>query len=112
MNEHELHSDHAAGESRPSLVVLTTLPILTIIVLCGIALVIFWSKQKPGERGDGGAPLLLVETLPITASDYQAMLESYGTVQPRTRSQPVAQVGGQSLAVNPAFRDRVFFAQG
>ncbi|MEO0346509.1 MAG: efflux RND transporter periplasmic adaptor subunit [Pseudomonadota bacterium] len=111
MNEHELHNDYPTGESRPSLVVLATLPIVTIMVLCGIALLIYVTKQKPGERGDGGAPLLLVETLSVAASDYQVVLESYGTVQPRTRSQLVAQVGGQILEVNPAFRDGGFFAQ-
>jgi RND family efflux transporter MFP subunit len=40
------------------------------------------------------------------------MLQSYGTVQPRTESTLVAQVGGQIMSINPNVRDGGFFEEG
>ena len=55
---------------------------------------------------------MTVETRIVAERDYPIMLESYGTVQPRTRSILVAQVGGQIVSVNPNVRDGGFFEEG
>jgi len=55
---------------------------------------------------------MTVETRQIEESDYPIMLESYGTVQPRTRSMLVAQVSGQIVSVNENVRNGGFFEKG
>jgi len=55
---------------------------------------------------------MTVETESVATRDYTVMLESYGTVQPRTRSVLIAQVGGQIVSVNPNVRDGGFFEKG
>ena len=55
---------------------------------------------------------MTVETIPVMPRDYQVMLQSYGTVQPRTRSMLVAQVSGQIVEINENVRDGGFFEQG
>ena len=66
------------------------------------------SPQRPAFEG----PQMIVETDIVMQRDYQIMLESYGTVQPRTQSMLVAQVGGQIISVNPNVRDGGFFEKG
>lgn len=55
---------------------------------------------------------MTVETMTVEPENYRIALESYGTVQPRTRSMLVAQVGGQIVYMNPNVRDGGFFEQG
>ena len=55
---------------------------------------------------------MTVETIPVMPRDYQVMLQSYGTVQPRTRSILVAQVSGQIVEINENVRDGGFFEKG
>ncbi|MEO0575914.1 MAG: efflux RND transporter periplasmic adaptor subunit [Pseudomonadota bacterium] len=64
------------------------------------------------KRRTGGETALIVETTTLEQRDYQIMLESYGTVQPRTRSQLVSQVSGLIIDINPSFREGGFFKRG
>lgn len=57
--------------------------------------------RAPPERG----ALLTVETQTLRPRSYQVVAPSYGTVQPRTQSNLVAQVAGEVTWVNPQFRD-------
>ncbi|MEL6448357.1 MAG: efflux RND transporter periplasmic adaptor subunit [Pseudomonadota bacterium] len=110
MNEHPTNVSVGQDVAPPPLWIRILLPLIVLALLFGVALSI--KPPETASRGNGGPPRLLVEALTISASDYEVVLESYGTVQPRTRSQLVAQVGGQILTISPAFRDGGFFRKG
>lgn len=77
-----------------------------------LATIIRMNPPEAPQRAAFAGPMMSVETLPVIARDYQIMLQSYGTVQPRTRSMLIAQVGGQIVSVNENVRDGGFFEQG
>jgi RND family efflux transporter MFP subunit len=94
---------------------LTKRTIIPIAIFGGLLLVAAVIKMNPPEtrqRSNVAGPQLAVEALTLAPRDYSIMLESYGTVQPRTRSMLVAQVSGQIVAVNPNVRDGGFFERG
>ncbi|MGB5580592.1 MAG: efflux RND transporter periplasmic adaptor subunit [Woeseia sp.] len=94
---------------------LTKRQIIPAIILGGLLLVAAVIKLNPPEtrqRTDIVGPQLAVEAVTLAPRDYPIMLESYGTVQPRTRSMLVAQVSGQIVSVNPNVRDGGFFERG
>ena len=64
------------------------------------------------QRNAFAGPQMAVEAQVIERSAYDIILQSYGTVQPRTQSMLVAQVGGQIIDVNPNVRDGGFFEKG
>jgi RND family efflux transporter MFP subunit len=56
--------------------------------------------------------MMAVDVIPVERQSYQVYLQSYGTVQPRTQSTLIAQVGGQIVSVNPNVRGGGFFEEG
>ncbi|MEM7765443.1 MAG: efflux RND transporter periplasmic adaptor subunit [Pseudomonadota bacterium] len=86
-------------------------PAVLLAVLGGFAafLVLQPPEQPSRERPP---PRLVVQAMTLAPKDYTVMLQSYGTVQPRTQSMLVSQVPGQIVAINPAFRDGGFFEAG
>lgn len=58
------------------------------------------------------APIVEVTARSVQKERLQITLESYGTVQPRTQSALVAQVGGMIVEINPNFRSGGFFDGG
>jgi len=88
------------------------IPLGIAVVLALVALVINFNPPEAPQRGSSSGPTLVVETESIILQDYQIVLQSYGTVQPRTSSTLVAQVGGQIISVNPNVRDGGFFDAG
>jgi multidrug efflux pump subunit AcrA (membrane-fusion protein) len=64
-----------------------------------IAVIIRLNPPESPQRSAFSGPMMTVETRTVEETDYPIMLESYGTVQPRTRSMLVAQVGGQIVSV-------------
>jgi RND family efflux transporter MFP subunit len=90
----------------------TLLPLAIIGGLILVAVVIKLNPPEAPSRTGFGGPQMIVETQTIERHPYTVMLESYGTVQPRTRTVLIAQVGGQIVAVNPNVRDGGFFEQG
>lgn len=77
-----------------------------------LAVLIRLNPPDTRQRTEFVGPQLAVEALTLEPRDYPIMLESYGTVQPRTRTMLVAQVGGQIVSVNPNVRDGGFFESG
>ena len=77
-----------------------------------IAVIIRMNPPEAPQRPVFSGPVMTVETQVVAETNYPIMLESYGTVQPRTRSILVAQVGGQIVSVNPNVRDGGFFEEG
>jgi RND family efflux transporter MFP subunit len=77
-----------------------------------VAVIIRLNPPEAPQRPAFSGPVMTVETRVVAEQDYPIVLESYGTVQPRTRSILVAQVGGQIVSVNPNVRDGGFFEEG
>ena len=96
----------------PGKLIKTLLPVIVFGVLGGIAWLITANPPEPARRAPGNGGVLVVEATQLRSQDYQIQLQSYGTVQPRTRSRLVSQVSGQIVSVNDAFRDGGFFELG
>jgi RND family efflux transporter MFP subunit len=64
------------------------------------------------ERRDPPRPVPAVEVLELLPTDYQVVLESRGTVQPRTQSTLIPEVAGRIIEVSPSFRNGGFFEAG
>lgn len=90
----------------------TLIPIAIFGGLVLIAMIIRMNPPEAPQRPAFSGPMMTVETRVVAAIDYPIMLESYGTVQPRTRSMLVAQVGGQIVSVNENVRNGGFFEEG
>lgn len=88
------------------------LPALIFGGLLAVAIVIRMNPPEAPQRSGFGGPQMAVETLSVEPGDYRVMLESYGTIQPRTRSMLVAQVSGQIVSINPNVRNGGFFEKG
>jgi len=71
-------------------------------------------KNPPtSKRGKiSTAAQMTVETNTITPQTYQVIIQSFGTVKPRTQSVLFAQVSGQINHVSKQFRAGGFFEQG
>ena len=88
------------------------IPIAIFGGLLLIAVIIRMNPPEAPQRPVFSGPVMTVETQVVAETNYPIVLESYGTVQPRTRSILVAQVGGQIVSVNPNVRDGGFFEEG
>ena len=88
------------------------LPLAILGVLILIAAIIKMNPPEAPQRSAFSGSLMTVETQVLERSAYDIVLESYGTVQPRTQSMLVAQVGGQIVEINPNVRDGGFFEKG
>lgn len=87
-------------------------PLAIISGLVLIAVLIRMNPPEAPQRPAFSGPMMSVETTPVISRDYPIMLQSYGTVQPRTSSVLVAQVSGQIVSVNANVRDGGFFEEG
>jgi RND family efflux transporter MFP subunit len=81
---------------------------VVIVVVAGLLL----SKPKADKRNAGTGSTITVEVLEIQASSITPKVLSYGLVEPRTRSNLVAQVSGRVESISEQFRDGGFFRQG
>lgn len=88
------------------------LPIVIIAALGGLALLIWFNPPQSKLTVDTPERRLAVEVLKLQAKPYQVMLQSYGTVRPRTQSELVPQVSGKIVYISPNFRNGGFFEAG
>jgi len=88
------------------------IPLGIFAALLLVAALIRLNPPETEQRIIPTGPQIVVEVEPVERRDYQVMLQSYGTVQPRTRSMLVAQVGGQIVAINENVRGGGFFEEG
>ena len=89
--------------------------LIPVVIFGGLILIAAVIRMNPPEtpqRGGFAGPQMVVETDNVQRQDYQIELQSYGTVQPRTRSILIAQVGGQIVSINENVRDGGFFEKG
>ncbi len=88
------------------------LPLLTLAAFLLVAWIMVLNRPTAERASGPRGPGLTVDTLTIAPTDYAIHIPSYGTVQPRTRSNLVSQVGGEVIWVNPLFRDGGVFKAG
>jgi RND family efflux transporter MFP subunit len=89
--------------------------IAPLAIIGGLLLFAFIIKMNPPQtpqRPAFSGPMMAVDVIPVERQSYQVQLQSYGTVQPRTQSTLIAQVGGQIVSVNPNVRGGGFFEKG
>jgi RND family efflux transporter MFP subunit len=88
------------------------LPVTIIGVLLTVAMVIRANPPESQRRFTPPKQVMVVNASRVQVQDYPILLESYGSVQPRTQTTLTAQVSGQVVYVNPNIRDGGFFNKG
>ncbi|HEY5775016.1 MAG TPA: efflux RND transporter periplasmic adaptor subunit [Xanthomonadales bacterium] len=85
------------------------IPVSIIGLLLALAIVIRANPPESPQRFAPAAQEMVVNAVQLQRRDYHIQLESYGSVQPRTKTTLTAQVSGQIVFVNPNVRDGGFF---
>jgi len=88
------------------------IPIIIIVVTIALMAVIFKNPPTSNRAKPSKAPQMTVATKTLTPQAYQVVVQSFGTVKPRTQSVLFAQVSGQINKVSKQFRAGGFFEQG
>ncbi len=88
------------------------IPVSIIGLMLAVAMVIRANPPESPQRFAPVAQAMVVNAAQVQLRDYRIQLESYGSVQPRTRTTLTAQVSGQIVFVNPNIRDGGFFNKG
>lgn len=83
--------------------------VLAVVTVIGMATM---SKGKRPERQDSGQSATLVETIKAEARSLNFIIQSQGTVRPRTQTNLVAQVSGIVVSVSDSFVAGGFFRAG
>lgn len=93
---------------------LRKLLIPAIVIAVTVVLIVFIKGNPPKTERFGSAPKanVTVAISHLKAQPYQVMINSFGTVKPRTQSILVSQASGQIINVNDQFRDGGFFDKG
>ncbi len=89
--------------------------LLPAAIVTATILVIFFITSNPPQAKRGRisqGSQIVVETKTMAPQDYQVVIESFGTVKPRTQSSLVTQVSGQILYISPNFREGGTFKKG
>ncbi len=85
----------------------------SIVVLTVLIVVALMGNPPQAKRSPKAASSkVLVEVQKIETEPYTVVIESYGTVKPRTKSTLTSQVSGQIIYVNENFREGGFFKKG
>jgi RND family efflux transporter MFP subunit len=89
--------------------------IIPAAVVVTALLIVFFIKSNPPEARrftSASKAAISVSVLELVPQSYQVMIDSYGTVKPRTQSLLVAQASGQIIEVSDEFREGGFFEKG
>ena len=88
------------------------IPVTIFGVLLTLAILIRANPPESSRRFTPPPQAMVVDAAQVHLQDYRILLESYGSVQPRTKTTLTAQVSGQVVYVNPNIRDGGFFNKG
>ncbi|MEZ5525285.1 MAG: efflux RND transporter periplasmic adaptor subunit [Pseudomonadales bacterium] len=88
------------------------LPLVILAVALGLAVLAFLNPPRSERIVETEPNRLAVEVLELEAKPYRVLLQSYGTVRPRTQSELVPQVSGKIVSISPNFRNGGFFEAG
>jgi len=87
--------------------------ILILIVAFFIVTAMFSSKPEAKKWGSAqAAPTVAVDVMDLSIDNYEVWIGSYGTAQPLTQTQLVADVSGRVIAVSPNIRAGATFKEG
>ncbi|MDX2368347.1 MAG: efflux RND transporter periplasmic adaptor subunit [Colwellia sp.] len=87
-------------------------PIVIIVVTIALMMLILKNPPTSKQSKPSKAAQMTVVTTTLTPQNYQVIVQSFGTVKPRTQSVLFAQVSGQINKVSKQFRAGGFFEQG
>jgi len=87
-------------------------PVIIIIATIALMMLIFNNPPTSQRAKPSKAPQMTVATTTLAPQSYQVIIQSFGTVKPRTQSVLFAQVSGQINHVSKQFRAGGFFEQG
>jgi RND family efflux transporter MFP subunit len=87
------------------------LPFLIIVASVGIAISLVKSRA-PAQQVDIVQRSIFVDVMPLHRQDAFITVASQGTIEPRTRTNLVAEVAGRVISVSPAFVVGGFFREG
>jgi RND family efflux transporter MFP subunit len=86
---------------------------VVIIVITGFGVSLIMKNPPESRRSrPAKSAQMTVEAKVLQPQRYEVLLDSFGTVKPRTQSALVAQVSGQINYVSSQFRDGGFFEKG
>lgn len=88
------------------------MPIVLIVVTIALMMMIFKNPPSSQRAMPSKVAQMTVVTTTLTPKSYQVIVESFGTVKPRTQSVLFAQVSGQINKVSKQFRAGGFFERG
>ncbi len=88
------------------------LPVIIMVVTIVLMMVIFNNPPTSQRAKPSKAPQMTVATTTVSPKIYPVIVQSFGTVKPRTQSVLFAQVSGQINKVSKQFRAGGFFEQG
>jgi RND family efflux transporter MFP subunit len=94
-----------------NVIIRVLLPILVLAGASHLAWVALANRVEP-ERRDAPVAVTEVEFVTLARSDYQVVVQSRGTVRPRTQSTLVPEVSGRIVQVSPNLRAGGFFELG
>ncbi|MBA6264652.1 MAG: efflux RND transporter periplasmic adaptor subunit [Colwellia sp.] len=86
--------------------------IIIFIIAFSIIAAMFASKPSVKKWGGGPPASVGVETVKLTASNYPVWIESYGSAEPLTQTQLVAEVNGRVIEVANNIRAGASFKAG
>lgn len=87
------------------------LPVLIIVAAVGLTAVMLKMRSEP-EQSEVQESVILVETRNLTPTSTRIIVNSQGSVEPRTRTNLVSEVSGRVINVSPAFVAGGFFREG
>lgn len=93
-----------SGITRSQALVRALMPIVVVGVSALLVTVLYINPPQV-DRMPPPDTRLMVETAPVVRRDFDIMLESYGTVAPRTQSFLTSEVSGQIQWIDADFRD-------
>ncbi|WP_133469456.1 efflux RND transporter periplasmic adaptor subunit [Paraglaciecola marina] len=88
------------------------IPLIILVVTLVVAKIILNNPPESKRGGPSSASQLTVEVAELTPQQFTVVVDTFGTVQPKTQNALVAQVSGQITYVSPQFRNGGFFNKG
>ncbi len=87
------------------------LPVLILAACGGIAALLYVTREEPTRRSPPPTPVS-VDAVRLVKQTYPVVIQTRGTVRPRTESTLIPEVSGTIVKVSPSFREGEFFEQG
>lgn len=87
------------------------LPVVSFIALCFVAYLVAQSKPSASGGKKTPSPILNVSVIELEPQDLSIMLDSFGTLSPKTQTDLFPSVSGRVISVSPHFQAGGFFTK-